>query len=64
MNKEKFFEKHKEISEGDFRLELLWSQKIIHGKLHRIRKNLTRIVWITMIAVIVCSLALLYHISK
>jgi len=45
-NKQNFFEKYDKLNEKDFRLELLWSQKITHGKLHRIRKNLTRIFWV------------------
>ena len=51
-HKQKFFEKYNNLNEKDFRLELLWSQKVTHGKLHKIRKNISRIFW-TLIALFI-----------
>ena len=57
-SKQKFFKKYDDLSDQDYRLELLWSQKIIHGKLHRIRKNLTRVNWIVAIFIIIFILSI------
>ena len=59
-NKKKFFEKYDNISDNNYRLEMLWSQRIIQGKLHRIRKNITRIFWGLIAFVIVFILSVLW----
>ncbi len=41
-HKQKFFKKYDTITDKDYKLEMLWSQRIIQGKLHRIRLNITR----------------------
>jgi hypothetical protein len=58
-NKLKFFEKYDNISDKIYKLEVLWSQRIIQGKLHRIRKNLTRIFWVLVAFLIVFILSVL-----
>jgi len=58
-HKQKFFEKYDTITDKDYKLEILWSQRIIQGKLHRIRKNLTRIFWVLSAFLIVFTLSVL-----
>lgn len=57
-SKQNFFKKYEDLSDQDYRLELLWSQKIIQSKLHRIRKNLTRINWIVATFIIIFILSI------
>jgi len=45
-NKQRFFENNRDLSNDDYKLEMLYAQKIIHGKLHRIRSNLTKILMV------------------
>ncbi len=45
-----------EMSEENFRLELLYSQHIQINKLERIRTNLSMIVWIIAIQIIIAVL--------
>ena len=59
-HKQKFFEKYDKISDKDYRLEMLWSQRIIQGKLHRIRKNVSRIFWVLIAFMIVFILSVLW----
>jgi len=58
-NKQKFFKKYDNISDKNYKLEALWSQRIIQGKLHRIRKDLTRIFWILIAFLMVFILSVL-----
>ena len=58
-HKQKFFEKHDNITDKDYKLEMLWSQRIIQGKLHRIRKNVWRIFWVLITFMIVFILSVL-----
>jgi len=58
-NKQKFFEKYDNISDNNYKLEALWSQRIIQGKFHRIRKNLTRIFWVLIAFLIVFIVSVL-----
>ena len=58
-HKQKFFEKYDSITDKDYKLELLWSQRIIQGKLHRIRKNVSRIFWVLIAFMIVFILSVL-----
>ena len=52
-HKQKFFEKYDTITDKDYKLEMLWSQRIIQGKLHRIRLNITRILWTVAIFIVI-----------
>jgi len=58
-HKQNFFEKHDEISDNDYKLEMLWAQKIIHGKLRRIRLNLTRIFWSLVVIIFLTIIGML-----
>ena len=59
-HKQKFFEKYDNITDKDYKLEMLWSQRIIQGKLHRIRKNVSRIFWVLIAFVFVFILSVLW----
>jgi len=63
-SKQRFFEKHSDLSNEDYKLEMLYAQKIIHGKLHRIRSNLTKILWSMVVLIGVCILSVIYLIFK
>ena len=52
-HKQKFFEKYDTITDKDYKLEMLWSQRIIQGKIHRIRLNITRILWTVAIFIVI-----------
>lgn len=58
-NKQHFFNKYSELSDKNYKLELLWSQKIIHGKLHKIRTNVTFIKWLLVVFLITTILIFL-----
>jgi len=60
-NKEKFFDKYSDLNHENYKLELLWSQKIIHGKLHRIRSNLTKIIWIIVASMVIFIISVLLY---
>ncbi|MDX5585348.1 MAG: hypothetical protein QNK20_10590 [Aureibaculum sp.] len=58
-HKQKFFEKYDTITDKDYKLEMLWSQRIIQGKLHRIRLNITRILWTVAIFIVIGILGII-----
>jgi len=60
-NKQRFFENNRDLSNDDYKLEMLYAQKIIHGKLHRIRSNLTKILWSIVILIGVCVIAVILY---
>lgn len=59
--KENFFSKYRGLTEEEYNLEMLYAQKIIHGKLHKIRTNINVIKWLlaSMIAVGVVVIVLM-----
>ena len=63
-SKQRFLEKHSDLSNEDYKLEMLYAQKIIHGKLHRIRSNLTKILWLMVILISVSILGIIYLFLK
>jgi len=62
-HKLKFFKKYDKISDNDYNLEMLWSQRIIQGKLRRIRLNLTRIFWslVVLITLSIIGMLIIYY---
>ena len=60
-NKQRFFENNRDLSNDDYKLEMLYAQKIIYGKLHRIRSNLTKILWSIVILIGVCVIAVILY---
>ena len=58
-HKQKFFKKYDTITDKDYKLEMLWSQRIIQGKLHRIRLNITRILWTVAIFIVIGILGII-----
>lgn len=62
-HKQKFFKKYDKISDNDYKLEMLWSQRIIQGKLHRIRLNITRVLWTVafFIVIMILGIILLFY---
>ncbi len=61
--KKKFIEHYKELSEQDYKLELLYSQQMTRNKLEKIRANLSIVIW-TIVAfilvAIVCTFFVIY----
>lgn len=58
-HKQKFFKKYDTITDKDYKLEMLWSQRIIQGKLHRIRLNITRTLWTVAIFIVIGILGII-----
>ena len=51
-HKQNFFKKYNKITEQEYKLEMLWSQRIIQGKMHRIRVNITRLIFVVSLLII------------
>ena len=52
-----FLEKHKNLSEEEYKMELLYSQQLIFDKVSRIKADVSFITWVIVI-VIVLSLTM------
>ncbi len=55
--KESFGNLHRDLSDEDYKLELLFSQQLINDKLVQVRANLSKIVWVMAIIIILYILS-------
>jgi hypothetical protein len=63
-HKQNFFKKYNKITELEYKLEMLWSQRIIQGKMHRIRVNITRLIFVVSLLIIITLVGLLLILNR
>ncbi len=63
-HKQNFFKKYNKITEQEYKLEMLWSQRIIQGKMHRIRVNITRLIFIVSLLIIITLVGLVFILNQ
>jgi hypothetical protein len=63
-HKQNFFKKYNKITELEYKLEMLWSQRIIQGKMHRIRVNITRLILVVSLLIIITLVGLVFILNQ
>ena len=63
-HKQNFFKKYNKITEQEYKLEMLWSQRIIQGKMHRIRVNITRLIFVLSLLILISLIGLVLILNQ